>query len=253
LQLHPKQEPLKEPHLPPNNADHGHPIYLQLAALSHARQQALKPVSDELVALINKNNQSPQTNFSDKFQALSQKYSVMALEQQDKAAKKIALLNEEHQKIPAAQFLEWIKAAGIEGMFRAYLAEVKSAEGFQEPSRGLIDNQLMRIENSANWQDMEKEVSAMADMLTFAQIPDPDRLITYQNAARSRVIQKLNQFLLSSNCPLQPEAFEESQRPVLSSILQGCWICDPETLDFYLSEFDLHSPPSTPQHIGSKS
>lgn len=252
LQLHPKQENLKETSLT-SDTDRGHPVYLQLAALAHSRQQALKSVSDTLIALINKNTLSPQADFEDRFQVLSEKYKTMALEQQEKAAKEIALLNKEHAKIPAVQFLEWVKAAGIESIFKAYLAGVKIEEGFQEPSRGLIDNQLMRIENSNSWKDMEKEVSAMASMLTFAQVPDPDRLITYQNATRSRVIQKLNQFLLSSNCPLEPEAFESSQRPVLSKILQTCWICDPETLDFYLSEFDLHAPSSAPpQEIGSR-
>lgn len=236
------------------DADREHPVFLQLASLSHMRQQLLKPVSDEIAALLSKHNQSPVADFDARFQALSKKYADVSREQLNKAAQSIHALSQEHQGISAVQFMDWIKTAGIEGMFKEFLATIKAQENFQEPSRGLVDNQLARIEHSTSWQAMEREVLAMADMLTFRQVPDPDRLITYQNATRSRVIQKLNQFLLSANCPLLPEAFDPDQRQVLSEILKSCWICDPETVDFYLSEFDLRVKASqpAPQEIGSK-
>lgn len=86
-------------------------------------------------------------------------------------------------------------------------------------------------------------MAELIEILNLERIPDEETVIAFQNAARSRIIQKLNQFILSPDLPQHHQTFDSEYRQTLIHILKMSWITDADTYDFYLSEFDLRALP----------
>lgn len=223
--------------------DEDNPLFLQLSALNVFRQQALRPISEQMTILLNKQTQSAQPNFTSQYQLLLNKYLEINNEQQAKITRKLEGIYRENTHLPASEFLNLGKVAGLGESLRDYLGVLKHQMTTPEFTQEKMDKRLQRIEKAANWQDLEQIVAETVEVLQLDKVPDEDRIVTYQTATRSRVIQKLNQFLLSPEHPLPPQAFDSEYRYTLINILKMSWINDADTCDFYLSEFDLRTSP----------
>lgn len=213
-------------------------LYLRLVALSHSRQQALKPIGDEINLLINREIQTLQPQFTTQLSVLYNHFLNTDKNQTELLQNALAAVCQENSYIPAARFLDFIKAAELEPFLKSYLAELKTKVGMRLDKNELA-LELEQIETSKNLEDLERNASQIASQLVFEIIPDEEILISHQNALRFRVIQKLNQFLLSSD--YNPETFVPESKKTLTNILETIWIIDPETYDFYLSELELHT------------
>lgn len=229
------------PDTPQIDIDEDNPLFLQLSALNVFRQQALRSISDEMISLLNKETQCAQTTFYSRFPQLLAKYLEVSKEQQAKIQKKLDAIYKENTHLPASEFLTFAKVAGLQESLREYLSTLKQQMRTPEFSQEQIEKKLKKIEKAANWQELEQELAETVEILNLERIPDEEHLIAYQNATHSRVIQKLNQFLLSSDHPLPPHAFDAEYRYTLIHVLKMGWITDPDTYDFYLSEFELRT------------
>lgn len=223
--------------------DEDNPLFLQLSALSVFRQQALRTISEEMSLLLNKETQSGQPNFASQFQQLLNKYLEINNEQQAKIARKLDGIYRENTHLPASEFLNLSKAAGLLEPLKDYLGTLKRQLNIPEFTQEKMDKRLQKIEKAANWQDLEQIVAETVEVLQLDKIPEEERIIAYQTATRSRVIQKLNQFLLSPEHSLPPQAYDSEYRYTLINILKMSWINDCDTCDFYLGEFDLRTNP----------
>lgn len=223
--------------------DEDNPLFLQLSALNVFRQQALRLISEEMIQLLNKETQFAQPNFASRYQQLLNKYLEVKNEQQAKIIRKLEGIYKENLHLQASDFLNLAKVAGLEEPLQEYLATLKHQMKTPEFTQEKMDKRLQKIEKAANWQDLELIVAETVDVLNLERIPEENQLLAYQNATRSRVIQKLNQFLLSPEHSLPPQAFDPEYRYTLIHILKMAWITDSDTYDFYLSEFDLRSIP----------
>lgn len=226
-----------------NDIDEDNPLFLQLSALNVFRQQALRPICEEITFLLNKETQSAQPNFTSRHQQLLDKYLEIRGEQQAKMTKKLDAIYRENTHLIASEFFNLAKAANLEESLRDYLAALKQQKAVPEYTQEMMDKRLQAIEKATSWQSLEQVVSDTVEFLHLERIPDEHRIIAYQNATRSRVIQKLNQFLLSPEHPLPPQAFDPEYRYTLTHILKMSWVTDIDTCDFYLSEFDLKTIP----------
>lgn len=226
-----------------DDVDEDNPLFLQLSALNVFRQQVLRPISEEMISLLNKETQSAQPDFASRLQQLFTKYLEVNEEQQAKIGRKIDVIYRENSHLPASQFLNLSKAAALEESLKEYLSLLKKQLVTPEITQEQMEKRLQKIEKASNWLDLEQEIAETIEILNLERIPEEDRLVAYQNATRSRVIQKLNQFLLSSEHSLPTQAFDSEYRYTLINILKMGWITDPDTSDFYLSEFDLRTNP----------
>jgi hypothetical protein len=224
--------------------DQRDPLFIRLSSLSTARQQALKPIAEEMIALLTKQSQTWQSQFVFKYMKLQEQYLKTNEDQYRKINSDLGAIARDMSYIPASRFVEFVKAADLQTQFQDYLTNLKQKYNPDRASEEEIDTLLKLIEQSATWNDLEMAASNLAKVLNFDNIPDEDDLIAYQNTARTRVIQKLNQFLLSRNEEaLPPDAFMPEFRQVLVNILESAWIIDAETHHFYLAEFDHRSGP----------
>ncbi|MBA3815098.1 MAG: FHA domain-containing protein [Parachlamydiaceae bacterium] len=218
------------------------PLLLQFSALNACRQQALRPVSEELISKINQETNSFQENFESKINELLAKYIEIENEQQFKILQKLESIYHEYRNVSAAQFFHLAKIAGVKQSLTDFLAHLKQMQQSPEFTKEQLDEKLQRIEKTSNWQDFEQEVVDLI-ILNFENIPDEERIIAFQNATRSKIIQKLNQFILSPEHPQILQSFGVENRYILINILKKSWITDSDSYEFYLNEFDLRMLP----------
>lgn len=224
-------------------ADEDNPLFLQFSALNVFRQQALRPLCEEMINTINLETHSPQKDFESKFKQLLAKYTETDNEQQVKIQKKMDGIYRENTHVSAAQFFHLAQAAGLKQSLADYIAHLKGSQNAPEFTQEKLEKSLNAIEKATNWQSFEQEVIELVELLNLDRIPNEDQLIAFQNAARSRIIQKLNQFILAPEQPQILQAFDPEYRYTLIHILKMGWITDPDTYDFYLDEFDHRTMP----------
>ena len=220
------------------------PLFLRLSALITARQQALKPIGDEMIALLQTQTQKWQQAFAARFLKLQAQYLKIDEEQHAKIVEQLAAIASDTTYLPASRFIEFVKAAELESFLQEWLTVVKQKLPTNQISDEEIEQLHKQIEASTTWQELENHVAHVADLLHFGKVPDEESLISYQNSIRTHVIQKLNLFFLSSdNMALPKEAFMPEYRQTLINILESAWIIDPDTYNYYLDEFESRSAP----------
>lgn len=220
--------------------DRENPVFLHLSALASFRQQALKPLSDEMITLLNKQTHTPQIDFYERIAKLLGKYKEVSEEQRTKVANYIGTIARGHTNIPASIFVEFVNAAGIRPFLEDYLISIKNKKPLTEAAnQDLLNKMTQQIDLSSNWVELENQTVQSGKELQFDNVPDIGLLISYQSKVRSQVIQKLNQFLLSSDHSLPSHAFTHEDRGLLINILRASWIIDRDTYEFYTGEFEL--------------
>ncbi len=100
---------------------------------------------------------------------------------------------------------------------------------------------LKKIDQSINIAGLYEAVKEATTFLGIENIPDTQRLITYQGFAKGHVQKKLSQLVLSVDLKGVTEKFDSKNRAFLSAILEMAWITDPDEVNYYLQEFDLHT------------
>ncbi len=221
--------------------DYRHPIFLHLSGLAAYRQRMLKPICDDMVALLKKNTESLQADFASQFTELERKYIHRDDEQRGEIEKHIETIVRENSCLPASYFIDFVNAADMQAAFNAYLETIKAGEKFISYSEDTINKQLQKIDKSSNWKELHQSVVEAARLLQFEGIPDQEALPIYQSMARSYVIQKLNHFILCCNDSISKDNFTPECRKMLTHILKNAWIVDSDTCDFYVAEFDLRA------------
>lgn len=224
--------------------DQRDPLFIRLSALTTNRQQELQPISDEITSLLHAQTLAWQPSFAEHFLKLQAQYLKIDEEQLGKIVQSLAAISRDTTYLPASRFLEFVKAAALEPFLQQWLTTLKQDPATNQISAEEIEQLHKQIEMSATWQELENNIDPVADLLYLGNIPDEENLISYQNAIRTHVIQKLNLFFLSAdNQALPKEAFMPEYRQILINILESAWIIDSDTYNFYLDEFDLKSAP----------
>lgn len=233
-----KESPVELSESSPEKGEKDTPLYLQLTSLSNLRQQALEPISEEIGALLRKENQSDHPDFSAHLQKLIENYQQTNIQQLEKISKKLFKIYQDRSDVPLSQFLSLVKTAGLETAVNENLKNLQKGETSAYLTQEEVNAQLQKIQDSDSWESLHENVKNTAEMLKLDRLPDPDKLISYQNGTRAKVIQKLTQFLLSSDNGLPASAYQIENRPLLTQILKAAWINDADSLDFYHNEFD---------------
>lgn len=217
--------------------DKNHPAYLELLDLKIRRQQALTSVSEQITHLLNVHNEEVQPSFNVLFDALIEQYLMINEEQGENIAQKLPEIYHTYSDIPLSQLMGYVSETGMAAVFQESLKEFQSVslDKFTEKE---FEHYLAKVEASTSWLDLYGTVNEISDQLKLENIPDPDQLISYQNLARSKVFQKLTEFLLMPEINAKT-AFDSDGRENLTNILRTTWIYDLDANDFYLNEFDL--------------
>ncbi len=213
----------------PTVVDYNHPLFLKLKALMNARQQNLERFTEGLLEKLKLHNQFPQKGFLASFQEKLLKYDQENSEQQQKIIQEMVLLNQKFSSIPFAEFLSYVKAAGMVSLLEEYQKQL----GSQILSKEEFEDYLVEIKDATQLQDLDKIVSELSTMLTLKNIPDYQSLILFQNAVSYHTLQKLSHFLLTSGNS------QMDKRDLILHILKTAWISDPDVVEFFLNEYDL--------------
>lgn len=221
--------------------EHTDPLYLQISALANQRTKTLKPIGEEIVSLINKEISAPSEDFPQKLADLNVRFKGEVDDQHEKVQQKLGAIIRENPQVPAGKFAEVVRASHLESDFKTYLTKLQTQTGLRKESQEEIEYHINQIQTCTSWQELEHQANQVASLLQFEQLPDLPLLISFQNSARSHVIQKLNQFLLSSDHALPDAGFSPEYREMLQNILKTAWIVDPDTYEFYVSEFELRA------------
>lgn len=233
------QDPLKKKTKSNKDVDFGHPLYVQLYALLATRYQVLKPLGEEMIAMISQESLEASDNFKTRFQQLLKDYEEIDIEQQKRIVRNLIELYKSYSDMPVAHFFAYIRAAGLGTIAKQPLKEQAQALGDRILKREQFDWNLQRIYTANNFHELEQFVREAATLLTLNNLPEPEKLILWQNEMRTLVQRKVGEFLFSSQKSLPVQSFTEATRTQLANILKMAWVTDPDEYQFFLSEYDL--------------
>lgn len=218
--------------------DYNHPLYLQLIALANSRKQALKPVNDKMVELLNHYAEDGSMEFTSYFSNLWAEYKDIDKLQREKVTEVLKSLYGEYD-IPLAQFAVYVKAAGLEMLAKTGLAKHAKDIGSKQVTPEQINSLMLKIREASDFADLEKSVKETSDMLSLSHLPDAEQLIVFQNQMRVAALERLRTFILSANGPLDSLAFNEENKSILTRILQATWVNESNENNYYLHEFEM--------------
>jgi hypothetical protein len=238
----PMAEEGKKTEQPPQNEavnaeDLNDPLYLQFKALVSNRQTALRPVAEELVELIRKQLSSPQPGFSKLFDSTKERFDAIEKETEEKAFGKFDEVLKENPDLPASRIVDLMQHAETESLFHLYLQRLAQQVTADSISEDMIEDKLKEIKESKGWTQLKELADKVNSWLQFAHVPNEVRLIALQNKARYIITQKLNEFILESKQDSNGIIFNDESQHALIDIMKASWIVDPDTRDFYLTEF----------------
>ena len=248
-----------------------HPLYMQLNAIKAKLEQPSTFFEKELSPLLEKSNRKEVLEILQKMKTALQKgekrYAnqpellakqqrtaqflsqlqeiVLKFEQETHARTQEAVhelknLYQEYSAMPLSRFLEYVKAAELEPFVEESLHIYEQGQGKDnEIPVAKIEGEIRKIPHQSTLGELKTQVDGIADLLKLEKIPDPKKLITFQSETRQQVVEKLNDFLLSSNKSLPPAEFKEQNKAVLAHILRTAWVVDPDEFEFYIHEFEL--------------
>jgi len=203
-----------------------------------ADQQHLKPISEEMIALLHQHLQESQSDFPARFLKCQEKYLLVDEEQQTKMAIRLGEIIREHPQIPARELLALIKTAQLAPLLQRYLMSIQASTSQNSEDWSA---RFKALDASTSWEELEHKVTELNLRLQLAEVPDENQLVELQEDFKAHVIQKLNQFLLSASSALPRETFTAEREQALADLLQAAWITDQDTREFYLSEFALRA------------
>lgn len=254
-----------------NTFDNLHPLYSKLKALALEYKNGMQPIDQEIklllessdlndnIALLDrlhtllikseknyqndpeklKKNQAA-LSFIVQLQSLLKKYRDIRQLEDEHLTHELTMLYQNYPNIPVAQFISYLNAAGFSGHVEEHIKLPIKAEA---ANTAIIESQvselLNKIEESTTLEDLRQQVKALFVLLNLGKVPDAQKLLSYQNSVRVHVLEKLNDFLLSSENSLPEQELTIENRPLVANILKDAWVVDPDEFDFYLNEFDL--------------
>jgi hypothetical protein len=216
------------------------PITAKLTEISTLRHQSLQPVNHDLILLLKKQIKNSQPDFKERFLSLQKKMFAIEERLKTEAYQKFDALSKEYLFMPAETLVHSIKEAGLENDFKEYLDETgnKKSEADIELNKREVAQELLNIQTSSNWEELEYSVERLNKLLQFDHIPAIEALIEQQQSLRTSVTSKLNEFFYSTDRPLAEVHFLKKNKERLVKILQEAWIDDLSSAESYLNEFD---------------
>ena len=213
--------------------DTNHPIYIQLSVLARAREIELKPLLAAVLQLLENESRAPHPNFQTEFQKLTAQYLLANTKHKRLIRESLSLLYEQYEEMPIDRFISFLQGVGFE-----YLIQ-QNAENFNIVEEDCIQNvesMLPQIEKANSFVELDNLIHISCSWLTFDYIKEPDELIKYQNQIRNRVLQQLENLLLSSNKHLPSKQLDIEEQEAIRRILSYEKIIKLEEQEFFLEE-----------------
>jgi hypothetical protein len=229
-----------------SQSDIANPLFFQLSALAAARQQVLKPISQEILEVLEAENHAPQKDFHRRYLVLSKKYLDTVDESQTRIIKGIAALYKEYASMPLADFMHYIQSVGLEDFARESLKEQLDQQNPQPITSEAITQQIQKISAATDLNELEEEIIRSVGLVKLDHLPDPNQVIALQNSVKTAATERVEKFLFSPHSTLKPEALDKENRERLLRLLKAAWIRDEAEVEYYLSEFDLLMEKNSP-------
>lgn len=252
------------------NIDTNHPLYLQLVAIENKQVQLKKAYESEVGDLLNTPNlveaiailqrveetlkkhekiyqDQPEKQektlaalaFLDKLQTLLANYDKEYRSNEDDMIRSLSLLYHDYSSLPLADFMKYVKAAGLENFVSEHLKFQEQEHAPDEKVDAEIAQILENINTAQSLNELKEIVTQVGQMIDLEKMPHPEKVIAYQTVTSRKVSSKLNDFILSNDKTLPKESFTEANQIVLQEILKKAWITNPEESDYFTTEFEL--------------
>ncbi len=220
-------------------AESNHPLFLRLDALYSDRKRALKSISMEMVELLNQQNTDLHPYFQDSFNTQLNLYIKTDLQHRKKIIQSLGSLYQEYTEMPLKEFIQFIDQANLTSFAHESLNRQKNTLGNKTLTQEEIQKRYNRIQNADSLRELENEVEQTAHVLSLENLPEPEKLIVYQDIMHNHVLEKLTQLLLSPDSLPSTVEVNEENRSALIHILENSWISDSYESEYFLHEFDL--------------
>jgi hypothetical protein len=216
------------------------PLYLKVSSLAKDRQSALEPLADQMIDLLNKNNKEIVPDFTNRFHNLVKEYDERLDDQKNKVFDGITKLYHEYHFMPLSEFARYVNSVGLKGIAESKLTERAVSKVEAKAPENDVESRFQQIKKAKTFNELDQIVTETSDLLTLDNALEIDSVIRSQNKMRTHVLDKLNEFLLTSHGKLPQEEYNAENRVILKRILENSWITDTTEQGFYLDEFDQH-------------
>lgn len=256
-----------------NDLDNLTPLYGKLRSLAIEYKNAMQPIDQEVKALLESSNHADNIAllerlrkllikseknyqndleklnrnkaalvFVEKLENLLKHYQEISQREDENLSQALSILYQDYPNIPVSQFISYLKATGFAEQVQDHLKLHEKSVANHAVIETQITDLLKRIQQAKSLETLSAHVKELSVLLNLGKIPDTQKLLSYQNSVRVQTLEKLNDFLLTSDKSLPEKDFVSENRAVMANILKDAWVVDPDEFDFYLNEFDLRMP-----------
>lgn len=218
--------------------DPNHPLFLQLDAVYSDRKRALKSLSLQMVDILNQQNHKLYPNFQETFANLFSTYVKTDQQHQSKIIEELGQLYQEYSEMPLEEFMNYIDKARLTSFASESLNNQKNVLGDEVLTQEEVESHFELIIDTESLAELEERVEDASQRLTLDNLPDPKKLILFQDQMHNHVLEKLSHFLLSPTSRYAKEPLSKNDRSTLIHILENSWISDKEEYDYFLQEFN---------------
>lgn len=220
------------------HTENKHPLFLVLDAVYTNRKNALISISRQMLDVLKQHNNEFIQNFNETFFDLLQLYVNADKHHQHKIAEELAKLYEEYSEMPLEEFLEHVEQAKLTSFANFILEKKKNNPDSKLMSHHEILEALQTITEAKTLEELSLSAESSAKILSLEKLPDPEKLMYYQEIMHRKTLKKLSEFLLSPQSPYAFDPLQEYHRESLDKILEYAWIRNPYEAEYFQQEFN---------------
>ena len=219
--------------------DQNNPLFIRLRELAANRKRALRPLYDKIISLLAVHTNQVQKDFQVNLKKYLTAYRKADRDQQTKISKELTKLLQKLPEMSAEQFLKFVEATELSEFAEKTVASFAQNLEKEVLTEEVFARKLAKVQRSRNLIVLNRQVNNLAKELKLDKLPDPQRLIDYQNRLHTAALQKISELILSP-----ASAAKGRDRPYLEKIIRNTWPKDSDEGEFFLAEFDRSVEPN---------
>lgn len=209
------------------------PLLSSLISLCKNRENALVPLKNQILNLLNEDVNHPMDRFETLLSDRIHEYLEVDGKQKEQMAKALHQIAEEYRLLPIDEFMGNLNKAGLgEGCKEILKYAVQDFDHNKQ-----LQIEIDAIRKAESFTQLEKILHNTNQWLIIKNFSDLNQLRWTQRDIKIEIISRINQLLLSSMPPPLALRYDAKQRAALQHVLQFT-LNTPEEQSYYLDEYE---------------
>lgn len=208
-----------------------------LQSIQNGRKEKLSNSIQQIKSLLDAQITAPSTEFAHNYQVMNEELLQQLAAINEENSVQLRNLMRQFSDEPIEELLKKVQATGLKVLLIPSTTPDLNIKQLKEE----FEVKLQSIKNAQSLESLEAAVQTASQWISLDTLQDPQLLSGFQKQIAEIVVQRLSDFLLSSQDNLPGNELVANKRVLLENVLSQAWIKDDEIKHYFLNEFDILS------------